>query len=110
MEPTGRRESAARSRNPGTWIQISNSAVCRYSFAISRLIPPEVCWDFPHAPRSEGAGMPGADAPAAKSVHVVATVTPETPGIPAQWFTAYFALTPAIGLFCHRHLRDLPQA
>ena len=54
--------------------------------------------------------MPGADAPAAKSVHVVATVTPETPGIPAQWFTAYFALTPAIGLFCHRHLRDLPQA
>ena len=26
--------------------------------------------------------MPGADAPAAKSVHVVTTVTPETPDIP----------------------------
>ena len=58
-------------RATGTWIQISNSAVCRYSFAISRLFSPEVCWNFPHAPRSEGAGMPGADAPAAKNTRVV---------------------------------------
>jgi hypothetical protein len=47
------------------------------------------------APQSEGARMPGADAPAAVDLRVVrATVTPETPGIPAQWFI--------------RLLRDLP--
>jgi hypothetical protein len=28
-----------------------------------------------------------------------------TPGIPAQWFTAYFVLSPVIGLSCHRHRR-----
>jgi hypothetical protein len=32
--------------------------------------------------------MPGADAPAAKICALRATVTPETPGISAQWFTA----------------------
>src|SRR6202049_4908666 len=32
----------------------------------------------------------------------VRQVTPESPGIPAQWFTAYIALSPATGLFCHR--------
>jgi hypothetical protein len=26
----------------------------------------------------------------------------KTSGIPTQWFTAYSALSPAIGLFCHR--------
>ena len=40
--------------------------------------------------------MPGADAPAAKSMRKCATVTPETPGIPAQWFTAYSVISPAI--------------
>jgi len=31
----------------------------------------------------------------------------KSPGIPARnGFTAYFVLSPAIGLFCHRHLRD----
>ncbi len=25
------------------------------------------------------------------------------PAFPAQWFTAYFVLSPVIGLFCHRH-------
>jgi hypothetical protein len=47
--------------------------------------------------------MPGADAPAAKNTRVVRHGHTETPGIPAQWFTAYSALSPAIGLFCHRH-------
>ena len=27
-----------------------------------------------------------------------------------QWFTAYFVLSPAIGLVCHRRLRKLPSA
>ena len=36
----------------------------------------------------------------------VTTSTPESPGIPARnGFTAYFALSPVTGLFCHRRLR-----
>jgi hypothetical protein len=51
----------------------------------------------------------------------VTTSTPESPGIPARnGFTAYFALSPVTGLFCHRRRRmygssapgraDLPSA
>src|SRR5229473_881833 len=51
----------------------------------------------------------------------VTTSTPESPGIPARnGFTAYVALSPVTGLFCHRHQRisglsapgraDLPSA
>jgi hypothetical protein len=29
-----------------------------------------------------------------------------TPAFPAQWFTAYFVLSPVTGLFCHRHPRE----
>jgi hypothetical protein len=39
---------------------------------------------------------------------VATTGTPGSPGIPARnGFTAYFALSPAIGLSCHRRLRGL---
>jgi hypothetical protein len=31
------------------------------------------------------------------------------PTFPAQWFTAYNALSPVTGLFCHRRLRFLSQ-
>src|ERR1700738_4763425 len=31
-----------------------------------------------------------------------------TPAFPAQWFTAYFVLSPVTGLFCHRHLAENP--
>src|SRR5674476_1018906 len=29
-----------------------------------------------------------------------------TPAFPAQWFTAYSALSPVTGLVCHRHFAD----
>src|ERR1700686_5467719 len=32
--------------------------------------------------------------------------TGKHPAFPAQWFTAYVVLSPAIGFFCHRHRRD----
>ena len=39
-----------------------------------------------------------------KHTSIVTTVTPESPGIPyAMVLTAYFALSPVIGPFCHRH-------
>jgi len=59
---------------------------------------------------SEGAGNAGRRCAAAKSVHVVATVTPESPGIPRAMVLRFPSCSPAIGLFCHRRLRDLPQA
>jgi hypothetical protein len=43
-----------------------------------------------------------------KHTSVVTTVTPEiTRHSPRNGFTAYFALSPAIGLVCHRHLARL---
>jgi hypothetical protein len=32
--------------------------------------------------------------------------TGNRPAFPAQWFTAYFVLSPVTGLFCHRHQRN----
>jgi hypothetical protein len=43
-----------------------------------------------------------------KHTSVVTTSSPVKPGIPARnGFTAYFVLSPVIGLFCHRHLARL---
>src|ERR1700682_4622005 len=54
----------------------------KHGFAISQHHSPEGCYQFYLPPQSEGAGNAGRRCAAAKSVHVVATVTPETPGIP----------------------------
>ena len=59
---------------------------------------------------SEGAGNAGRPLrslarKAKKRTSVVTTVTPVHPTFPAQWFTAYNALSPVTGLFCHRRLR-----
>jgi hypothetical protein len=41
-----------------------------------------------------------------KHTSIVTTVTPESPGIPyAMVLTAYIALSPVIGLSCHRRQR-----
>src|SRR5438105_14257384 len=41
-----------------------------------------------------------------KHTSVVTTGSPELPGTPARdGFTAYFVISPVIGLFCHRRLR-----
>src|SRR6202171_3595686 len=43
-----------------------------------------------------------------KHTSIVTTVTPEiTRHSPRNGFTAYFVLSPAIGLVCHRHLARL---
>jgi hypothetical protein len=43
-----------------------------------------------------------------KHTSVVATVTPESPGIPrAMVLTVSFALSPVTGLVCHRGLRNV---
>jgi len=45
-----------------------------------------------------------------KAHEVVTTGSPDQPGIPARnGFTAYFVLSPVIGLSCHRRLRNETQ-
>ena len=61
----------------------------------------------------EGVGNAGCPLHPRSRVHLVVvertrvtTSTPESPGIPARnGFTAYVALSPVTGLFCHRRLR-----
>jgi len=60
--------------------------------------------------RSEGAGNAGRRCAAAKCARSSHGHTGITRHSPRNGFTAYFVLSPAIGLFCHRRLRDLPQA
>ena len=54
---------------------------------------------------------PGAPAAArakveSKKAHALVRSHRKHPAFPAQWFTTYFVLSPAIGLFCHRRLAD----
>jgi len=63
----------------------------------------------------EGVGNAGCPLHPRSRVHFVlvertrvTTSTPESPGIPARnGFTAYFALSPVTGLFCHRRSTDM---
>jgi hypothetical protein len=65
------------------------------------------------APEIKGSGecrvpvAPAASCAKVESTRVVTTVAPGSPGIPARdGFTAYFALSLVIGLFCHHHPCD----
>ncbi len=80
----------------------------RYSFAFPRRDAPGRVLEFFAQQRAWG--MPGACAPAAARVLVVSTRVShhesrrKHPAFPhANGFTAYFVLSPVIGLSCHRH-------
>jgi hypothetical protein len=82
-----------------------------HASAISRRDAPEACMK-PSPLKSEGAGnagrwmRPQPRVQMKKAHEQVTTVTPESPGIPrAMVLTAYFVLSPVIGLYCHRHRR-----
>jgi hypothetical protein len=99
----------AHARSPR--IRISNSHDNhKYARAISRRDAPESCITFRSEMRAQG--MPGARcarslACSKKTRELVTTVTPESPGIPrAMVLTVSFALSPVIGLCCHRHPAD----
>src|SRR5712691_8204023 len=83
----------------------------RRDFATSRRDAPEALL---YLPPKEGVGNAGCPWHPRPRVHLVViertrvtTSTPESPDVPARnGFTAYFVLSPAIGLFCHRRLAD----
>jgi hypothetical protein len=96
------------------WIASSLSLLAmtaRCSSAISRHQAPELCKNL--SPRRGRGECRVPVAPAAscakcrKHTSVVTTSSPEHPAFPhAMVLTAYFALSPVIGLVCHRRLAD----
>ena len=80
-----------------------------HASAFSRRDAPEVCRKCP--PKNKGAGKAGCRlhpwVPCNKK-HGGRTTgsTGITPAFPAQWFTAYFALSPVTGLSCHCRQRN----
>src|SRR6267378_3924563 len=83
----------------------------KHTFATSRRDAPEALLDLPPKEGVGNAGCPWHPRPRVHLVVVertrVTTSTPESPDVPARnGFTAYFVLSPAIGLFCHRRLAD----
>ena len=85
----------------------------KHTSTFSRRNASEVCQKF-RPPDNRGrreCRAPGAPAAAcakaeSKKAHALVRSHREHPAFPAQWFTAYFVLSPAIGLFCHRRLAD----
>ena len=89
----------------------------RYASAFSRHDLPEVCNQFSHLSNGRAQGMPDARCTRGlacnvhKKVRTRAYRAAEAIRHPLRnGFTAYSALTPAIGLSCHRHQRKLVSA
>src|SRR5882724_3821800 len=79
------------------------------------LIRPRFAIKFPYPPIRGRRECRAPDAPAAACAMIVvertrvSQVTPESPGIPrAMVLTVSFVLSPATGLFCHRHRQIAP--
>jgi hypothetical protein len=83
-----------------------------YACAFPRQDLPEPCWMGPSKDRGRRESRvpvaPAASrAKVTKHTSIVTTGSPETSGLPcAMVLTAYFALSPVTGLFCHRRLRN----
>ena len=86
-------------------------AFIRHTFAASPRNAPEPMINLSPKEGVGNAGCPWHPQPRVRFALVestrVTTSTPESPDVPARnGFTAYFVLSPAIGLFCHRRLAD----
>jgi len=72
---------------------------------------PEFCWierpSLDQGGRREHRmqAAPAASCVSKKTHELVTTGTPNIPALPAQWFTAYGALSPVSGLYSHRRRR-----
>src|ERR1700682_6429006 len=86
-----------------------NRRYCRCTSASPRREAPELCMNLsPNRGRGECRVpvAPAASCASVESTRVVTTVAPEHPAFPhAMVLTAYFVLSPVIGLVCHRRLR-----
>ena len=82
--------------------------------AFSRRDAPELCVDCRPRQEQEGAGKAGCALHPRSRVQTCTKKRTRAyrfsggiPAFPAQWFTAYSALSPVTGLFCHRHPREV---
>ena len=86
----------------------------RHASAISPPVSREVCHRCPALSNQRAQGMPGAQCARSRACSVESTRvshhghTGITRHSPRNGFTAYFVLSPVIGLSCHRHLAELP--
>jgi hypothetical protein len=94
--------------------QISDLVVKQQPSAFSRHEMPERCMIHPPE-KHKGAGNAGYFAhtrslawKSKKPHELVTQVRRNIPAFPARWFTAYFVLSPVIGLFCDRRLQVKP--
>ena len=86
----------------------------RYTFAVSRQLCPSLGRLVPPSPIRGRRECRAPDAPAAAcaggrkhKAHALVSSHRNHPAFPAQWFTAYFALSPVIGLLTPSPLRSL---
>jgi hypothetical protein len=87
--------------------QFRDLAACfcaRHSFIFRPLIQRAQGGRAPDAPDSRVCNVIG------RGAHALVRSHRNHPALPAQWFTAYNALSPATGLSCHRRPRKLPFA
>jgi hypothetical protein len=116
MNSLGRR-SFSEGGKPGDDSQVSNFKQRQTHFRdLAAQILLESCSLVRLPLKAEGAGNTGRSMrPIAACAMVVAKRTRVSrshrihPAFPAQWFTAYFALSPATGLSCHRRPRCLAR-
>jgi hypothetical protein len=92
---------------------LAMTADCKHGFALSRHDLPELCINFPPKEGVGNAGRPVHPQPRVRMVvtEMHTSIHSEVTGITrhsrTQWFTAYTALSPEIGLSCLRRLRRL---
>jgi hypothetical protein len=92
---------------------LAMTADCKHGFALSRHDLPELCINFPPKEGVGNAGRPVHPQPRVRMVvtEMHTSIHSEFTGITrhsrTQWFTAYTALSPEIGLSCLRRLRRL---
>ena len=112
------RNPSRRSKRRERWVSLRSTHPTsvsngRYESAFSRHELPELCVSFRPHRRQRAQGKPGAGCTrgsrATKSTGVGPQVNRSIPAFPAQWFTAYFALSQVTGLSCHLHLRKVSR-
>jgi hypothetical protein len=113
-----RSNPSCRTKKAGLLRRFAPRNDARHTFALSRRKTPEPCQKFSALikQRAHGnAGCPVHPQPrvrigSRRCTRVFTAVAPEITRHPrTQWFTAYSALSPEIGLSCLRRLRKLPS-
>ena len=95
--------------HPPSRVMTAGMCGASHSFAISQHVARGFAINFSPSDDQRAQGMPGARCARSRAWCVESTRvshhghTGKRPAFPAQWLTAYSALSPGTGLFCPRH-------